>query len=81
MVHDIRKSIEISHSAQVSLVSPSNSLKVTMNMAHWWNNTDRANPMYWEENLSQSHLSHHKTHGLVRKKTRASALRYRPLTS
>jgi hypothetical protein len=33
-----------------------------MIMHHFWNNTDRAKPKYWDRNLSQCHLVHHKSH-------------------
>jgi len=29
---------------------------------HWWNDNDMATPKYWEKNLSQCHLAHHKSH-------------------
>jgi hypothetical protein len=64
VVQDIRKSIEIFQGFQALLVSPSNnnsSTKIKINVEHLWNDTDRAKSKYSEENLSQSHLAHHKT--------------------
>jgi len=33
-----------------------------MMMEHWWNDIDRGKPKYWEENLFQCHIVHHKYH-------------------
>jgi len=33
-----------------------------MRMGHWWNVNDGVKKKYWEKNLSQSHLIHHKCH-------------------
>jgi hypothetical protein len=33
-----------------------------VNMEHWWNDTDRGKPQYWEENLSECHSIQHKSH-------------------
>jgi hypothetical protein len=32
------------------------------NREHRRNDTDRGTPKYWEENLSQRHFVHHKSH-------------------
>jgi hypothetical protein len=33
-----------------------------MGMEHWWNDTDRRKPKYWERNLSHCHSVHQKCH-------------------
>jgi len=33
-----------------------------MNMEHWRNGTDRGQLRYWDKNLSQCYLVHHKSH-------------------
>jgi hypothetical protein len=33
-----------------------------MSMEHWWDDSDRGNPKYWEKNLSQCQFVHHKFH-------------------
>jgi hypothetical protein len=30
-------------------------------MEHWWNETDRGKPSYWEKKLSQCQSIHHKS--------------------
>jgi hypothetical protein len=33
-----------------------------MNMGHLWNDTYRGKSKYWEKNLSQCYVVHHKSH-------------------
>jgi hypothetical protein len=33
-----------------------------MSMEHWWNDTERGEPNYWEKKLSECHFVHHKSH-------------------
>ena len=33
-----------------------------MGMEHWWNDTDRGKPKYWNKTLSQCNFVHHKSH-------------------
>ena len=33
-----------------------------MGMEHWWNDTDKGKPEYWDRNLFQWHCVHQKCH-------------------
>ena len=48
---DIRESIALFEGFQASPASPSCEMK--MSMKHWWNDTDKGNPTYWEQSPSQ----------------------------
>ena len=37
-------------------------MMMMISMEHWWNDTDRGKPKYWEKTLPHGHSVHHKSH-------------------
>jgi hypothetical protein len=60
--HDIGNSSVLFEDPQSSAACPSqeSSINIKMSTEHWWNDTDRGNPKYSEENLTHCHFVHHK---------------------
>jgi hypothetical protein len=57
---DMQKSTAWSEGSHASPACPSDNSSITMKMSteHWWNDTDRGRPKYWQKNLSQFHFVH-----------------------
>jgi len=48
-----------------------------MSMEHWWDDTDRGEPNYWEKNVSVPLRPPHIPHGMSHDRTRMSAVKGR----
>jgi hypothetical protein len=62
---DILKNIALFEGSQVLPVCPSDKSSVKLRkifMGHWWNDSEKETPKYWEKNLSHCQLVQHKPH-------------------